>query len=176
MGDDSDGRELLATLAASNCLRENPPLYRLWGRRNARTDDERFVARLYRYLRRRFDVWWDRIDMPSRSLSFLEETRRAIEGVDRVVVVIGPRAVASEYVRAEWLYAMAVDKPVVPILRAGRNPQKPGVRDYELLPAEMKNLHAPDFRSQRPFAEACGELVKKLREPLPLLGSLSAVE
>jgi hypothetical protein len=141
----------------------------------ARMDDEAFVARLYHYLRRDFDVWWDRVDMPSRSLSFLEEIRRAIDEVDRVVVVIGPRAVTSEYVRAEWLYAMSVDKLVVPILRAGRNPKKPTRRDYELLPAEIKNLHAPDLRARRPFPAACRELVGKLREPPPPLGRLLTV-
>jgi hypothetical protein len=110
--------------------------------------------------------------MPSRSLSFLEEIRRAIDEVDRVVVVIGPRAIASEYVRAEWLYGMTIDKPVVPILRAGKNPKKPTAKDHDLLPAEMKNLHTPDFRVNRSFTKACQELLRKLREPLPPLGQL----
>ena len=36
----------------------------------AREDDEPFVERLYHALRARgFDVWWDRVSMPSRQLN-----------------------------------------------------------------------------------------------------------
>ncbi|MDD1745083.1 MAG: toll/interleukin-1 receptor domain-containing protein [Candidatus Methanoperedens sp.] len=38
----------------------------------ARGDDEPFVRRLYEDLTAHgFDVWWDRISMPSRALTFL---------------------------------------------------------------------------------------------------------
>ena len=40
--------------------------------------------------------------MQSRSLTLLQELRDAIEGSDRLIAVIGPNAVKSEYIRAEW--------------------------------------------------------------------------
>jgi MTH538 TIR-like domain (DUF1863) len=35
-------------------------------------------------------------------LTFLQKIRDAIHGADRMIVVIGPKAVTSDYVRAEW--------------------------------------------------------------------------
>ncbi len=72
----------------------------------ARGDDEPFAKRLYDDLTARgFDVWWDRVSMPGRALTFLQEIRDAITARDRLVLVVGPKAVRSEYVRAEWPYA-----------------------------------------------------------------------
>src|SRR5688572_9577980 len=77
----------------------------------ARADDEDFVRRLYGELTAAgFRVWWDRMSMPGRSLTFHQEIRDAIEAHDRTIVILGPRAVESEYVRAEWQYALAADK------------------------------------------------------------------
>ena len=46
----------------------------------ARGDDEPFVERLYHGLQARgFDVWWDRVSMPSRLLTFHQEIRDAVE-------------------------------------------------------------------------------------------------
>ena len=43
----------------------------------------------------------------------------------RVVVVIGPRCVASDYCRAEWQAALAESKPVTPVLRLGQRSMLP---------------------------------------------------
>ena len=43
-----------------------------------------------------FKVWFDRESMPSRSLTFLHEIRAAIDGVERVLVVVGPAALKSD--------------------------------------------------------------------------------
>src|SRR5215218_6833187 len=83
----------------------------------ARGDDELFVRRLFQALQRDYDVWFDRESMPSRSLSFHQEIREAIDHADRVVVVIGRAALTSDYVRAEWLYAHDAGKLVTPVLR-----------------------------------------------------------
>ena len=92
----------------------------------ARADDEAFVERLHRDLiRRRVEVWWDRATMANRGRTFLQEIRDAIESVDRVVAVVGPRALLSEYVRSEWDHAVLFAKGIVPILRLGT---------YDLLP------------------------------------------
>jgi TIR domain len=73
----------------------------------ARADDEAFVERLHGDLiQAGVEVWWDRAVMESRGRTFLQEIRDAIEGVDRVIAVIGPKAIASDYVRYEWDHAL----------------------------------------------------------------------
>ncbi len=45
----------------------------------ARDDDEPFVRRLYEDLvKAGFEVWFDRVSMPSRQLTFYQEIRDAI--------------------------------------------------------------------------------------------------
>jgi hypothetical protein len=86
-----------------------PPIFLSY----ARDDDEDFVKRLHATLTEEgFSVWWDRVSMPGRSLTFLHEIREAIDGVDRVLVIVGPAAVRSDYVRAEWQYALTAEKVV----------------------------------------------------------------
>ena len=129
-----------------------------------RGDDEPFVKQLHAAISEAgFTVWWDRVCMPSRALTFMEEIRNAIHDASRLVVVIGPKAITSDYVRAEWQYALVDDKVVTPLLRLG---------DHELLPPELETLHCPDFRATREYSEALAEFVRILREPLPPLGRL----
>lgn len=70
----------------------------------ARDDDEPFAKRLYEDLTSRgFDVWWDRVSMPNRALTFLHEIREAIVEHDRLIppgsgyadAIIGPSAAPS---------------------------------------------------------------------------------
>ena len=91
-----------------------------------------FVARLHRDLTARgFEVWFDRIAMPSRGLTFHQEIQDAVAARERLVLVVGPRAAVSDYVRQEWQFALQADKAVTPILRQG---------DYPLVPDELKLL------------------------------------
>jgi len=54
-------------------------------------DDEPFVWRLYEGLKAAgFEVWFDRVSMPSRELSFSQEIEDAIMAHDRLVLVVGP--------------------------------------------------------------------------------------
>src|SRR5262245_32752978 len=79
-----------------------------------------FMRRLYDGLKAEgFEVWWDRESMPSRELTFLQEIRDAVTACGKLVLVVGEKAMASEYVRAEWEYALSICKNVVPILRNG---------------------------------------------------------
>ena len=80
-----------------------------------------FVARLHRDLTAAgFDVWFDRVSMPSRSLTFHQEIRDAVAACDRLVLVVGPKAAESLYVRQEWQFAyFEAEKIVTPILRCG---------------------------------------------------------
>jgi WD40 repeat protein len=133
----------------------------------ARDDDEPFVERLYHALLAcGFDVWWDRADMPSRTLTFHQEIREAIAAREQLVLVIGPGAVASEYVRQEWQFALETEKVVTPILRLG---------DYSLLPDELRLFHAEDFRDDTRFDFHLDHLARQLSEPPPPLGRLIAV-
>jgi hypothetical protein len=79
--------------------------------------------------------------MQSRGRTFLQELRDAIEGSDRLIAVIGPNAVKSDCVRAEWKHALLFGKVVVPILRKG---------DYSRIPKELKYFHCLDFRRDCP--------------------------
>ena len=138
----------------------------------ARADDEPFVKRLYEYLTAHgFEVWWDREKMPSRGLSFLPEIRDAVAGSDRLVLVIGPGAIKSDYVRAEWEYALSACIPVTPLLHLTDGSEKP----YAIIPAALGGLHCPDCREARPEAEAFAEIARVLHEPAAPLGALHGV-
>ena len=133
----------------------------------ARADDEPFVKRLYEDLTAHgFEVWWDRVSMPSRALTFLQEIRDAIDSADRLILIVGPKAVESDYVSAEWQYALNACKVVTPILRIG---------DYNLLPDDLAKLHCPNFRETRSYDDALAELLRILGEPVVPLGALRGV-
>jgi len=130
----------------------------------ARDDDEPFVKQLYQDLTENgIDVWWDRKDMESRGRTFLQELRDAIEASDCLIAVIGPTAVTSDYVKAEWEHALLFAKGVVPILR---------INDYHQIPSNLSKFHCPDFRKERPYNEALEELLDILAKPVPKLGPL----
>jgi hypothetical protein len=145
----------------------------------ARADDEAFVEQLHRDLSdSEVDVWWDRAAMESRGRTFLPEIRDAIEGVDRVIAVVGPAAISSQYVRYEWDHALLFAKGIVPIRRLGT---------YELLPPELlgenaeglaavdfAKLHCPDFRVARPYNDALSKILSILSEPVRALGACYA--
>ena len=140
----------------------------------ARRDDDPFVARLHAHLcAQGFDVWWDKKCMPSRALAFAEEIRDAIHQHDRLVVVVGPRALASDYVRAEWQAALSERKPVVTLLRSlpegvGGNPADASDA-YGILPAELKLFHAEDVRTANGQEPSLDAVVRLLSDPIPEL-------
>lgn len=143
--------------------RRNPSLFLSY----ARGDDTTFVERLYHDLTRRgFKVWWDRVSMPGRGLTFLHEIRDAIDAHDRFLLVLGPSATTSDYVSAEWQHAATYGKPVSIILRTG---------DYPLIPAELKLLHAEDFRGDTQYDVRLENLVRQLSESVAPMGRLIGV-
>jgi hypothetical protein len=134
----------------------------------ARDDDEPFAMRLHENLAAEgVTVWWDQTAMESRGRAFLQELRDAIAKAERLILVIGPRAVTSDYVRFEWTLALEACKVVVPVLRMG---------DFSLIPERLTLLHCLDFRAARSYEDALGELLRIIRTPVPPLAVLNGVE
>ncbi len=104
--------------------------------------------------------------MESRGRTFLQELRDAIEASDRLIAVIGPNAVKSDYVKSEWEHALLFSKGVIPILRMGDY----NLRKLKLVPPELSKLHCPNFLKDRQYDEALEELLRIISEPLPKLG------
>lgn len=126
-----------------------------------------FVTRLHADLTQAgFDVWFDRVSMPSRQLTFHQEIADAIRGHDRLILVVGPKAAVSDYVRQEWRWALELDKPVIAILRQG---------DYEHIPGELALAHCDDFRDDAHYPAQLAKLIENLRRPPPPLGALFGV-
>jgi hypothetical protein len=140
----------------------------------ARDDDEAFARRLYEdLLARDFEVWFDRESMPSRQLTFLKEIADAIAAHDRFLLVIGPNAVTSDYVIQEWRKALELDKCINPIIRLDKQWEDGRTTcGYDLLPVEIRTVHAEDFRDDTHYVEHLNNLVRQLSEPLPSLGKL----
>ncbi len=136
----------------------------------ARADDDpnyddpakSFMRRLYNHLTAAgFAVWWDRMSLPARGLTFTDEIEKAIRGCQRFVLVVAPGALASDYVRAEWECALTNCKPVTPILRAG---------DYDIIPKALgiTNVNAIDCRPTRAEESAFNDIAERLRQPAPI--------
>ena len=144
----------------------------------ARGDDEPFVRRLYDDLTKAgFDVWFDRVSMPARQLTFLQEIRDAIMACERLVLVVGAKALTSDYVTQEWQFAyFAANKCVNPIIRLdGKDADDGPVDGYSLIPEDLKLLHAEDFRNDETYAAHLNNLVRQLSDNLPPAGKLVAV-
>ena len=144
----------------------------------ARDDDEAFARRLQGDLTKAgFDVWFDRVSMPARSLTFQQEIRDAIAARERLILVVGPKAITSDYVTQEWQFVyFAANKCVNPIVRLdGRDSQGNKVDGYALIPEDLKLLHAEDFRRDADYDEHLKNLIRQLSESLPPVGKLVAV-
>jgi hypothetical protein len=126
--------------------------------------DEAFARDLRRDLTAKgLRIWWDREAMASRGRTFLQELRDAIDTCDRVIAVVSPEALKSEYVRAEWDHGLLFSKAVVPLLRRG---------EHEQLPEGLSRLHAPDFTKKTLYRSALRDLHRILRQEIPPLAPL----
>lgn len=144
----------------------------------ARKDDEPFVRWLCDDLTTAgFKVWFDRDDLRSRGLTFHHELRDAITNCDRVVLIVGPKAVGSEYVRQEWQYAwFDAEKVITPVLRLnGKTADGQTIDGYSIIPDELKLLHCDDFRDDAQYPAHLQNLIASLNAPVPPLGKLIGV-
>ena len=122
-----------------------------------------FMRRLYKVLTAAgFEVWWDRVSLPARGETFTKEIADAIRACDKFVLIVGPNIHKSEYVRAEWQYALSQCKPITPVLRAGD--------DYSNVPKDfgMSDINAIDARPTREEASAFTDIEKRLTQDAPL--------
>jgi hypothetical protein len=134
-----------------------------------RSDDEPFVRRLYERLKRAgLDVWFDRVSMPSRQLTFFQEIRDAISASDRLALVVGPDAVASEYVTQEWQFAyFGALKCVNPIVRLdGEHVAGKTIDGYAIIPEDLRLVHAEDSRETLHHrSDVCAEERRQSADP-----------
>ncbi len=110
---------------------------------------------------RGWSVWWDRRAMPSRGLKFTQEIRDAIDATDRLLLVIGPAAVRSDYGTFGVGARAAVRE------RRGACSPPGGVR---VRSRRNSRLHCPDLRITRAWTDAREELFRILTEPIVPLG------
>jgi len=144
----------------------------------ARSDDEAFVRRLHADMTSAgFDVWFDRVSMPARQLTFHQEIRDAIAARDRLLLIVGPGVLTSDYVAQEWRFAyFEAGKCVNPIVRLdGRDADGADIDGYELIPEDLKLLHAEDFRDDAHYDAHLANLIRQLSEAIPPVGKLVAV-
>jgi WD40 repeat protein len=145
----------------------------------ARDDDERFVWRLYEGLKSAGleDLWFDQVSMPSRQLTFLQEIRDAVNDCDRLILVIGPNAVTSDYVTQEWRFAyFNAIRCVNPVVRLdGLDSAGKKIDAYSLIPEDLRLFHAEDFRDDTQFDAHLANLIRQINDPVPPVGKLVAV-
>ncbi|MEL6526458.1 MAG: NB-ARC domain-containing protein, partial [Chloroflexota bacterium] len=113
-----------------------------------------------------YDVWWDRESMPSRALTFLDEIQEAIEKSSRLILVVGDAIHDSDYVKAEWQFALSRCIPVIPILRKGNR---------QTVPDVLRQVHTPKFLDDDAFDEQIAELKRILTDNDVPLGTLYGV-
>lgn len=103
-----------------------------------RNDDEPFVEALRDYLiGRGVSVWWDRTHMEARGVPFQHVIDEAIRAIDRVVFVVGPEALASQYVAHELQVAEEAGNVVIRVLRSS---------DPQAVKAALQREHVYDVR------------------------------
>jgi TIR domain len=145
----------------------------------ARADAETFAAALRdALLAAGFPVWWDRAHMESRGLTFLQEIQQAIAGCSRLIVVMSPAALSSDYVRLEWEHALLNGRALTPVLLDGDVAQYAGRVDVGAehgLAEDLTQLHWVDCRPSRPWPDAVDELRRVLGTPPAALGALHGV-
>jgi tetratricopeptide (TPR) repeat protein/GTPase SAR1 family protein len=110
------------------------------------------------------DIWIDIERMPLKSTSFTNEIRDSIVATERFILIIGSDTAGSEYVRAEWEYALDSCLPIYPIRRSG---------DY--VPNALHALELVDIREDDLYEQGLTHLLRLLESDIAPLGELHGV-
>ena len=124
----------------------------------ARKDGWKFARDLRRRLEQeRFSVWQDVVSEEAGE-KWWREITRAIDGVRYMVLILTPRALASETVRREWAYARRVGTRVIPVVF--------GERPFTDMPRWIKGRDIINLQPQhRGYQKSWDRLLRHLREP-----------
>ena len=130
----------------------------------ATQEDPAFVKRLREDLQSHgINVWLDKFDIRSRGKTFLQEIQDAIITSDRLILVVGPHSIESEYVQYEWQFANEHCIIINPVIRKG---------ERDLLPPEISKLHIYDFRDDGNYRPTIDSLIAEIISPVEPLGDL----
>jgi hypothetical protein len=103
-----------------------------------------------------FTLWRDRSEMESGD--WWRQIQEAIERVDKMILVLSPKALESTVVAQEWHYARQKGKLVIPV-------QAEDV-DFNTVPRWMKRVHWFDLRPDAPERDLTwSKLLDQLRTP-----------
>src|SRR5206468_7523236 len=91
------------------------------------------------------------------------EIRDAIDARERFLLILGPNAMISDYVVAEWQHAITFGKAINPVLRLG---------DFPMVPEELRLLHIEDLRDDAQYDFHLENIARQLAEPVSPMGKL----
>lgn len=149
-----------------------------------RGDDINFTVKLVSDLTKYgYRVWFDKQDLESNGLSFLQSIRDSLAtNPMRFILIVGPHSSKSNYVRYEWEFALANCMVIIPILRMGSERDENGFpkmsdKDYDYIPESIskRNLDCIDFRRERKYVHALNELLNDLSKEIKKLTELHGV-
>jgi len=119
-----------------------------------------FAIKLEKHLTAQgFDIWLDLHDINAGD-DFLKRIDTAIENAQRLIYIISPGAVNSEYCAQELALAVELNKPVIPLIHV---PLKDKA-DRALLCSHIHKHNQLNFREDKvDFDHACGHVVAALK-------------
>ncbi|MFN7209347.1 MAG: TIR domain-containing protein, partial [Aggregatilineales bacterium] len=117
-----------------------------------------FARDLYKKLSAQgFTLWRDLNDMEGGE-DWWRQIQEAIENVDTMVLILSPKALASEVVAQEWHYARQKGTRIIPILAESV--------DFDAVPRWMRRVHWLDLRPEAQERDLMWQrLLEQLREP-----------
>jgi len=148
-----------------------PSIFISYGRGDDHADfndaDKSFLRKLYTDLTTDgYTVWWDRESMPARGLEFIKEIENAITEHDRMILIVGPHGIGSDYVRYEWEHANKLCKPITPILLKRDDDIKADKDQYGQIPTALQNFHALTALDWDSQAKVYPDMLEELKRVL----------
>ena len=136
----------------------------------ARKDEEQTgkIKKIYDVLcEHGFKVWWDKVEMSQREMTFTEEIGNVIKNTERLILFVGEHMPASEYVDEEWRYARKCGVKVYPVLISDNGEDK-----CSIVPQRLKRMHVRDLTDKATENAEIEKLISDLKYPLPALAPL----